>query len=112
MAGNTVHIDDSNFETEVLQSDQVVLVDIGAEWCGPCQMLAPIIDQLADEYAGRAKIAKIDFDRARQTVTAYDVMAVPTVLIFKGGELRGRVMGLRPKTEFKRMLDELIGVAA
>ncbi|NOX57166.1 MAG: thioredoxin [Planctomycetes bacterium] len=97
MAGNVLEINDNNFEQEVLQSDQPVLVDFWAPWCGPCKMLAPVIDEVADELAGKAKVGKLNTDESPNTATSYGINAIPTVLLFKNGEVVDRFMGIVPK---------------
>jgi len=110
MAGaNTLSFDDSTFSKEVLGSDVPVLVDFWAEWCGPCVQLGPTIDQLADQYAGRAKVGKLNTDSNQKTAAAYGVSSIPTVLVFAGGELKERIVGLRSKREYEAVLDRLLG---
>ena len=106
MAGaNTLEFTDDNFETEVLQSDKPVLVDFWAEWCGPCKMLAPTIDELADEYAGRVKVGKLDTEINQKTASRYNISAIPTVILFENGEVKETFVGLRGKSDFVRALD-------
>ena len=110
MAGNaTVEFTDSNFDTEVLKSDQPVLVDFWAEWCMPCKMLTPTIDALASEYHGKAKIGKMDTDGNRQTALKYGINAIPTVILFKGGQIVHKFVGVQPKSDFKKQLDKAAG---
>lgn len=92
------------FDKEVLQSDVPVLVDFWAEWCGPCRMLAPILDQLAAEIGDKAKIAKINVDEQPQLANSFGVMSIPTVIIFKNGKAVEKSVGLRSKDDLKRML--------
>ena len=99
---------DSNFESEVISSDQPVLVDFSATWCGPCKQLSPIIDELATEYDGRAKVGKVDIDQAQDTAAKFGIMSVPTVLLFKGGEKVDQVVGLNSKEFFKQKIDALL----
>jgi thioredoxin 1 len=109
MAGNaTLEFTDANFEAEVLKSDKPVLVDFWAEWCMPCKMLTPTIDQLASEYAGKAKIGKMDTDNNRQTAFKYGINAIPTVILFKGGQPAQKFVGLTKKDAFKTALDAAV----
>ena len=106
MAGpNTVSFTDANFDAEVIKSDLPVLVDFWAEWCAPCKALTPVIDDLADEYAGKVKIGKLDTDANREVSTRYQVSAIPTVILFTEGEIKERFVGLRGKSEFKTALN-------
>lgn len=104
MGANTIDVNDSTFESEVLQSDVPVLVDFWAVWCGPCRMVAPVMDQLADEYDGKVKVAKVDVDQARATAGKFGVMSIPTVLLFKGGEVVSTIVGAKPKAEYEGAL--------
>jgi thioredoxin 1 len=88
---------DASFEQEVLKSDLPVLVDFWAEWCGPCRQLAPIVDQLADELDGRLKVCKMDIQEHQSVATQFQVTAIPALLLFKGGELVEKIVGLQPK---------------
>lgn len=98
---------DQNFEAEVLKSDAPVLVDFWAEWCTPCKIVSPIVDELAKEYAGKLKVGKMDVD-AHQSSQNYNVMSIPTLLIFKNGQPIKSVVGARPKEDIKRAIDEAI----
>ena len=105
MAGKNVSsVNDLNFETEVLQSETPVLVDFTATWCGPCKQIAPLIDQLADEYVGKVKVVKLDIDEAPNTAVKFGVRGVPTIIVFKGGEAVARQMGAAPKTVIAQVL--------
>ena len=107
MASDAVlELTDGNFEQEVLQSDVPVLVDFWAEWCMPCRMLAPTIDELANEYGGKIKVGKVDTDSNRDVSVKYGIMNIPTVLLFKGGEVVDKFVGLRPKAAFKEQIDK------
>lgn len=109
MAGpNTLTFDDSNFDAEVLKSSQPVLVDFWAEWCGPCLLLGPTIDELATEYAGKVKIGKLDIDRAQRIAAAYGVQSIPTVIMFKNGQPVEKMVGARKKGDYKVYLEKLI----
>jgi len=103
-----VHVNDGNFENEVLQSDLPVLVDFSAAWCGPCQRLKPIIEELATEYAGRVKVAHVDIDEAQSTASKYDVMSVPTLKFIKGGEIVDQAIGLLSKSDLASRMDKLV----
>lgn len=106
MAGNnTATFTDSNFQTEVLQSEKPVLVDFWAVWCGPCRMVGPIVDQLADEYAGRAKIGKVDVDSNQRIAANYQISSIPTLMVFKGGQVVEQVLGAQPKQRIAALLD-------
>ena len=100
-----VPIDDSNFEEIVLKSEKPVLVDFWATWCKPCTMIAPIVDELAEEYRGRVSFGKVDVDHNPKTASKYGIMSIPTLLIFKKGEPVSHIVGVRPKEELKRSLD-------
>ncbi len=97
-------IDAQSFEAEVLENEGVVLVDFFAEWCGPCKMMAPILDQLSDEYAGQATIAKLDIDTNPEISDRYRISAVPTLLIFKNGEKVDTIVGFQPKQSLELRL--------
>ncbi len=102
---NVQEFTDSNFEQEVLQSAQPVLVDFWAEWCMPCRMLAPTIDKLAKDYAGRVKVGKVDTDANREIAMKYRIDAIPTVILFKGGQVSQKFVGLKQEKDFKAALD-------
>ncbi len=110
MAGaNTLEFTDANFETEVLQSDTPVLVDFWAEWCGPCVQLAPTIEELADQYAGRAKVGKLDVQTNAKTAATYGISSIPSVLVFADGELKEKFFGRRAMADYEAVLDGLVG---
>jgi thioredoxin 1 len=104
---NIVTLTDSNFKQEVLQSSTPVLVDFWAEWCGPCKMVAPILDELASEYQGKVKIGKVNIDEFQGLATEYGIRAIPTLLIFKEGQVADQIVGLRSKRDFKNKLDRV-----
>jgi len=105
---NLPKVTDATFEAEVLNSDLPVLVDFSAEWCGPCRSLAPIVDELAGDYDGKVKFVKIDIDESRQTPTNYGIMAVPTLILFKGGEVVDKITGFKPKPVLQKHLESLV----
>jgi len=107
-SGNIMHITGDNFEREVIRSDLPVLVDFWAEWCGPCLMLAPIIEQIAQEYDGRLKVGKLNVDEHGPLAVRYGIRGIPTLILFKGGKPVSQLIGVTPKSEIKRWLDEQI----
>ncbi len=102
---DTVKITTANFESEVAQSDVPVLVDFGATWCGPCQALKPIVEELATEYAGKVKIGEVDIDQSSDLAAQFAVMSVPTLLFFRGGEVVDKHTGLLSKNDLKKRID-------
>jgi len=98
-------VTEDTFEQEVLKSDLPVLVDFWAEWCGPCRMVAPIVEELAGEYTGRLKVAKVDVDDNQRLAIRYQIMSIPTLGVFRGGEMIERIIGYMPKGEVKRRLE-------
>ena len=102
------HITDATFDVEVLQSEVPVMVDFGATWCGPCNMIAPYMDQLAEEYAGKAKVFKADIDECQSLAAKFRIMNVPTVLYFKGGQVVDKNVGGAAKQVFEDKLKKLI----
>ncbi|GAF77610.1 unnamed protein product [marine sediment metagenome] len=104
-----VQLTDDNFQEKVVQSPVPVMVDFWAEWCMPCKMVAPIIEQLAADYEGRAVVGSIDTDANRNTAVKYGISAIPTVMVFKGGELVKRLVGVQPKKDYAAALDEALG---
>ena len=99
---------DANFDEEVIKSDVPVLVDFYADWCGPCKMIAPLVEQLAGEYEGKAKIGKLDVDANGVTAQNYRVMSIPTLLIFKGGEVVDTIVGAVPKNQLEAKLNAVL----
>ena len=106
-APSILTLTDANFPQEVLKSSVPVLVDFWAEWCGPCKMVAPILDELASEYEGRVKIGKINIDDHQALATEYGIRAIPTLLVFKNGEVAEQIVGLRSKRDLKAKLDRV-----
>jgi thioredoxin 1 len=106
-ASPTVTLDDSNFEKEVTQSDQTVLVDFWAPWCGPCKMIAPLLDEIATEKAGSVKVAKVNVDENQSLSVKYNVRAIPALLFFKNGQLRDQVVGMTTRKDLIGRLDAL-----
>jgi thioredoxin 1 len=109
---NVTTLTDDNFEDEVLNADEPVLVDFWATWCGPCRQIAPIIEDLADEFAGRAKVGKVDVDDNPQTAQEYGVRSIPTLLFFKDGEVQETLVGASGKKDLKEKLEALAGQPA
>lgn len=106
MAGAaTLTITESNYDSEVATSNVPVLIDFWAEWCQPCRMIGPTIDQLASEYQGRAKVGKVDVDSNRNLALKFNVQSIPCVVVVKGGQVVSRTMGIKPKPEFAKMID-------
>ncbi|MEK6647429.1 MAG: thioredoxin [Candidatus Firestonebacteria bacterium] len=105
---NAIKITDADFEKEVLQSNITTLVDFWAEWCGPCRMVGPIIEELAGEYAGKAKICKVNVDESPNTASKYGIRSIPSLLIFKNGSVVDQIIGAQPKDNIKAKLDSNI----
>jgi thioredoxin 1 len=109
MAGShTLEFSDQNFEQDVLNSPQPVLVDFWATWCGPCRMMAPTVDVIAAEYAGRAKVGKLNVDENLSVASRFGIRSIPTLLLFKGGKIQEQVVGTAPKEALNRMLDKYL----
>ena len=108
MNDTVIHATDADFDQTVLQSSEPVLVDFWAPWCGPCKMIAPTLDQLANEYAGKAKIVKIDIDQNRNTAMKYHVRSIPMLLLFKDGQVQATQIGAVGKPQLSQMIDKAL----
>ncbi len=104
MGGKVIHLNDDNFKEEVLKSNISVLVDFWAAWCGPCRIIAPILDEIAGEYVGKIKVTKLNVDDNPNTAAQYDILSIPTLILFKNGEVQKKLVGALPK---KKIIDEL-----
>src|SRR5215218_7700241 len=104
-AENVLELTDQNFESEVLKSDKPVLVDFWAEWCMPCRMLTPTIEKIAGDYVGKVKVGKVDTDSNRDVSIKYGISAIPTVILFRNGQVAQKFVGLRQERDFKEALD-------
>jgi thioredoxin 1 len=107
-AANIVTLTEGNFSEEVLKSSQPVLVDFWAEWCGPCKMIAPVLDELAAEYDGKVKIGKVNIDDYQQLAINYGINSIPTLLFFKNGQVADQVIGMRSKRDLKQSFDRVL----
>ena len=108
MSDKIIHVTDSSFEEEVLKSDKPVILDYWAEWCGPCRMIAPILDEIADEYADRITVAKINIDENQETPQKYAVRGIPTLMIFKEGNIAGTKVGAVSKSQLSAFIDSTL----
>jgi thioredoxin 1 len=106
MAGDTIAVTDATFDDEVIHADTPVVVDFWAEWCGPCQMLGPVVEKLATEYRGQLKFAKVDVDANPQTPGSYGIRGIPTMIIFRGGEEVDRIVGYLPEEQLRAELEK------
>nr|WP_220486629.1 thioredoxin [Luteimonas sp. MC1782] len=108
VSDHVIHASDADFDATVLASDEPVLVDFWAPWCGPCKMIAPALDELADTYAGRAKVVKIDIDQNRATAMKYHVRSIPMLLLFKGGQVQDTQIGAVGKPQLAQMIEKAL----
>lgn len=108
MAENLIEFTDDNFDTEVLKSNLPVLVDFWAEWCGPCKIIAPIVEEIAGDYAGKVKVGKVNVDFNNQVAMQYGIRGIPALLVFKGGSVANQIVGAVPKNNITQILDEVI----
>jgi thioredoxin 1 len=102
-----VQVTDSDFEQQILQSDKPVLVDFWAAWCGPCRTVGPVVEELAGEYAGKIKVAKLNVDENKETPTKYGIRGIPTLILFKDGQVVDQIVGAVPKSRIKELLDRV-----
>lgn len=103
---NILQVNDSNFSKEILESDQPALVDFWAEWCGPCRAVAPVVEEISKEYAGKLKVAKINVDDSQEMAQKFMVRSIPTFILFKNGKVAGQMVGAAPKDKFVAFLNQ------
>ena len=108
MSGKIVTVSDAEFDSSVLQGDKPVLIDFWAEWCQPCKMLAPTVEEIAGEYADKVVVGKLNVDDNPATATKYGIRGIPTLLLFKGGQVVQQLVGVKSKAEIKKVIDENI----
>ena len=106
MSDNVIELTDANFQSEALEADKPVLVDFWAPWWGPCRMVGPIIDDVAETYLNKVKVGKLNTDDNPQVATKYGIRSIPTILLFKNGEVVGNLMGAKPKQDFEEMINQ------
>ncbi len=108
MANEVAKVDESTWDADVMQSPELVMVDFWAVWCGPCQIVAPIVEELAQEYAGKLRVRKLNTDENQEIAGRYQIMSIPTILFFKNGQPVEKLIGARPKRQFKEVIDSLL----
>ncbi len=108
MGGQAIKVDEAGWDIEVMKAPELVMVDFWAVWCGPCQMVAPIVEELAGEYAGKLKVMKLNTDDNPEIAGRYQVMSIPTILFFKDGQPVEKLVGARPKRQFKEVIESLL----
>jgi len=106
--GKEVVLTDANFDEEVIQAETPVMVDFWAEWCGPCRMIGPIVEELADEFEGKIKVGKVNVDQNQGTAAKYGIRSIPTLLLFKGGELVEQIVGVQPKNKIVESINKVL----
>lgn len=106
--GNAIKVDAGSWNTQVLNASGLVMVDFWAVWCGPCQMVAPIVEELAQEYGERLRVVKLNTDENPEIAGQYQIMSIPTIMFFKGGQVVEKLIGARPKRQFKEIIDSLL----
>jgi len=108
VGGQAVKVEESSWDIEVMKAPGLVMVDFWAVWCGPCQMVAPIVEELATEYAGKLRVMKLNTDENPEIAGRYQVMSIPTILFFRNGQVVEKLIGARPKRQFKEVIDSLL----
>ncbi len=108
MSANIIELTDATFDAEVLDADLPVLVDFWAAWCVPCKMVAPVVESLAEEFAGKLKVGKLDVDHHQRAAAQYGIMSIPTLMVFKNGEPVKKIVGFKPKDEMKKLLEPVL----
>lgn len=106
--GNALKVESSTWDKEVLQADKLVMVDFWAAWCGPCQMVAPVVEELATEYSGKVKVMKLNTDENPEIAGKYRIMGIPTLMFFKGGKIADQIVGAASKSQLKTKIDSLL----